>query len=240
MKKDVAFRAYVTNLGMYNEGQLVGTWVDFPIMHDRDIDVKAAIDEMLCSIGIDGKIYEEYFITDYDSDIKGLTDCLGEYENLILLHYLASKIQEMDCSIKQFESMVEYGNMTGNVTELINLTDNTECFYFIPDVTNDYDLGYEYAENSGLFTEALKSLGSLANYIDYESYGRDIRLEENGIHTQNGYISLTDNIRIVFEGSIDEIPEMYLQQLDINGLQEKDEILMWFVCQSEFLRVKVF
>lgn len=65
MNNDMVFRAYVTNLGMYNEGDLVGEWVHFPITHDKGIDLKEAIDEVLCRIRVDGKVYEEYFITDY-------------------------------------------------------------------------------------------------------------------------------------------------------------------------------
>lgn len=207
MNNDMVFRAYVTNLGMYNEGDLVGEWVHFPITHDKGIDLKEAIDEVLCRIRVDGKVYEEYFITDYGSDIDGLTDCFGEYENLFLLNYLGHKIQDMDCSMEQLESMIEYGEFTGSVDELINLIDNAECFLFMPDVKNDYDLGYEYAKNSGMFTEALQSLGMLADYIDYESYGRDIRLQESGIHTENGYIVLTDSIVAHFDSTTDEIPE---------------------------------
>ena len=91
MKDNVIFRAHVTNLGKYNEGHLVGDCLDFPVTHE-DMSVKEAVNEMLCRIGVDGVLYEEYFITDYDCEIEGLTDCLGEYENLLLLHYLACKI----------------------------------------------------------------------------------------------------------------------------------------------------
>lgn len=208
--KDIVFRAYITNLGRYNEGYLVGEWVDFPIKYEN-MDVKEAINEILCRIGVDGVCYEEYFITDFESDMDGLVDCFGEYENLLLLHFLACKIQEMDYGIEQFESMIAYGEMIGSVEELINLTDNAECFYFMPDVENDYDLGYEWVENSGIFTQELKSLGRLADYIDYESYGRDIRFDEGGIHTKNGYIALIDSMSISFDWSKDEIPKKYLQ-----------------------------
>ena len=204
--EEVVFRAYVTNLGMYNEGYLVGEWVDFPISHEKDLEIKKAINKMLCRIGVDGVLYEEYFITDYESDIEGLVDCFGEYENLLLLHYLACKIQKMD-NVKQFESMIAYGEMTGSVEELINLTENADCFYFMSNVEDDYDLGYEYVENSGVWME---SLGNLANYIDYKSYGYDIRTIEGGIHTKNGYISLIDDMRTFFHSDKDEIPKEYL------------------------------
>ena len=88
MKNDVIFRAFITNLGIYNEGRLVGEWVDFPIQHDG-LTLQESIEKILCRIGVDGKQYEEYFITDYDSEIAGLTENFGEYENLFLLQALA-------------------------------------------------------------------------------------------------------------------------------------------------------
>lgn len=207
MKNDVIFRAYVTNLGLYNEGELKGEWIDFPIQNDCE-KLNESIEKILTEIGVDGKEYEEYFITDYESEINGLTDCFGEYENHFLLNLLAHKILNMDCSTELLESMLELGESTESVTDLINLVCNIECFYFLPDVQNDYDLGYEYAENSGLYTEIFDSMGTLRNYIDYESYGRDIRLTEGGIHTVNGYITMTDSITVYLDDTTD-ISELY-------------------------------
>ncbi len=72
---DCVFEAYVTNLGKYNEGALVGEWVKFPTTPEE-------MQEVFKRIGINAQ-YEEYFITDYDMDIHGLYDQLGEYESLI-------------------------------------------------------------------------------------------------------------------------------------------------------------
>ena len=114
----------------------------------------------------------------------------------------------MNCNIEQFEAILELGESTGSVMDLINLVCNTESFYFLPEVENDYDLGYEYAVNSGMFTTELQSIGTLANYIDYESYGRDIRLTDGGIHTANGYITMTDKITIYFDDT-EDISDLY-------------------------------
>ena len=211
MKNDVVFRAYLTNLGAYNEGELIGKWIDFPIQNDS-LTLDESVKKILAEIGVDGKKYEEYFITDYDSEIAGLTENFGEYENLFLLQVLACKICLQYCEQYSYknmlESMLEYGEHTGSVLELINLVCNTENFYFLPDVASDYDLGYEYAENSGMFTEVYAQMGTLRNYIDYEGYGRDIRLTEGGIHTKNGYISLTDEI-VTYYDSTEDISELY-------------------------------
>nr|WP_295302195.1 antirestriction protein ArdA [uncultured Blautia sp.] len=211
MKNDVVFRAYLTNLGAYNEGELIGKWIDFPIQNDS-LTLDESVKKILAEIGVDGKKYEEYFITDYDSEIAGLTENFGEYENLFLLQVLACKICLQYCEQYSYknmlESMLEYGEHTGSVLELINLVCNTENFYFLPDVASDYDLGYEYAENSGMFTEVYAQMGMLRNYIDYEGYGRDLRLTEGGIHTKNGYISLTDEI-ITYYDSTKDISDLY-------------------------------
>ena len=83
------FEAYVTNLGLYPErGAGAGEYLKFPTTVEE-------VQALFSQIGIDGKQYEEYFITDYDSDILGLTDHLGEYESLDELNYLAHLLEEM-------------------------------------------------------------------------------------------------------------------------------------------------
>lgn len=55
---------YLTNLGKYNEGCLIGEWVNLPITNEELEEVKERI-------GIN-EYYEEWFIADYETDIKGL------------------------------------------------------------------------------------------------------------------------------------------------------------------------
>ena len=89
--KDYPFAAFITNLGKYNEGELVGEWVKFPTTAEE-------LKEVFKRIGIGqkddfGNPYEEWFITDYDCYVDGLYSKLGEYENLDELNYLASKLE---------------------------------------------------------------------------------------------------------------------------------------------------
>lgn len=170
--------AYVTNLGKYNEGELIGKWIEFPTTQKE-------INKTLQEIGVDGVLYEEIFITDYESDISGLTDCLGEYESLYTLNYLAQKIQDMDSSMEELEALLDFGAYTGSVAEIVSLIDNADCFLIYGEVETDYDLGYYYVHELGLLEELKGS--TLANYIDYEAYGRDVRLEEGGVYTKNGF-----------------------------------------------------
>ena len=49
------FEAYITNLGKYNEGELVGETLKFPTSPQ-------AVEALLKDIGVDGIRYEEIFI----------------------------------------------------------------------------------------------------------------------------------------------------------------------------------
>ena len=66
------FEAYITNLGKYNEGRLVGETLKFPATTEE-------VQALLKRIGVDGVRYEEIFITSFDGDVLGLYDHLGEY-----------------------------------------------------------------------------------------------------------------------------------------------------------------
>lgn len=65
--------AFITNLGKFNEGEIVGEWINFPIKQEE-------FQKVLDRIGINEN-YEEYFFSDYDTNISGISDALGEYAN---------------------------------------------------------------------------------------------------------------------------------------------------------------
>ena len=205
--KDYPFAAFITNLGKYNEGSLVGEWVKFPTTAEE-------LQKLFERIGIGskddfGQPYEEWFITDYDCYVDGLYDKLGEYENLDELNYLASKLDEMSQGeYEQFQAAMEIGDHSGSLQEIINLTENLDCFDYLSGVRNDYDLGYYWIEESGCYDTS--SLGALANYIDYESFGRDIRYEEGGVFGDNGYVRSNGGRFVdIYDGDIENIPDEY-------------------------------
>lgn len=186
-------KAFITNLGKYNEGELVGKWHSFPT-------TKKDIQRTFREIGIDGKRYEEFFITDYEVTIGGIYDILPEYASIDGLNYLASLLENMsEGELEQFEAAIELGDYGNSVKDLINLTENLDNYEHLPGVHNDGDLGYYWVEESGVYD--LESMGSLARYVDYESFGRDIRLDEGGTFTRNGYIRSTgDSFIEVYDG----------------------------------------
>lgn len=183
--------AALTNLGKYNEGELVYKWIHLPIS-DKELS------QVLKEIGIDGVRYEEYFITDYNCDIDGVYDKLGEYTSIRDLNALAERFDCMSShEIQHFEAIMEaYG--ASDVAEMINITHNLDCWNFLPDVDNYYDLGWYWIEESGCYDT--KAFGNLSNYFDYESFGRDIALDEGGQLVDGGYIYANgDSMDIVYD-----------------------------------------
>ena len=220
--KDYPFAAFITNLGKYNEGALVGEWVKFPTMAE---ELKKAFERIGIGARDDfGQTYEEWFITDYDCYVDGLYDLLGEYANLDELNYLASKLDDMSQDeYERFQAAMEIGDHTGSIQELINLTENLDCYDVYPDIHDHDDLGRYYIEE----LDAMQVPEHLRNYIDYEAYGRDIALEESGQFTDLGYVRDTgDSFHEYYDGERGSIPEEYRVMTFQDDIPE-EEISEW-------------
>ena len=217
--KDYPFAAFITNLGKYNEGELVGEWVEFPTTAEE-------LKEVFKRIGIGqkddfGQPYEEWFITDYDCYVDGLYSKLGEYENLDELNYLASKLDEMsESEYAQFQAGMEMGDHCGSLQEIINLTENLDCYEIYPDIEDYDDLGRYYIEE----LDAMQVPEHLQNYIDYEAYGRDVAMDENGSFTDQGYVRDTgDRFCEYYDGERGSIPDEYRVMTFQDDLPEEEK-----------------
>lgn len=220
--KDYPFAAFITNLGKYNEGALVGEWVKFPTTAE---ELKKVFERIGIGAKDDfGQTYEEWFITDYDCYVDGLYDLLGEYANLDELNYLASKLDDMSQDeYERFQAAMEIGDHTGSIQELINLTENLDCYDVYPDIHDHDDLGRYYIEE----LDAMQVPEHLRNYIDYEAYGRDIALEESGQFTDLGYVRDTgDSFHEYYDGERGSIPEEYRVMTFQDDIPE-EEISEW-------------
>ena len=220
--KDYPFAAFITNLGKYNEGELVGEWVKFPTTAE---ELKKVFDRIGIGQKDDfGQPYEEWFITDYDCYVGALYDKLGEYENLDELNYMASKLEEMgQGEYAQFQAAMEVGDHSGSLQEIINLTDNLDCYDLYPSIQDYDDLGRYYIEE----LDAMQVPEHLRNYIDYEAYGRDVAMDESGDFTDLGYVRDTgDTFHEYYDGEPGSIPEEY-RVMTFQDDIPKEELSEW-------------
>lgn len=188
------FEAYVTNTGKYAEGHPTGETLRFPTTTEE-------VQRVLKQIGVDGVRYREYFITFFDSDILGLYDYLGEYENIDELNHLACLLSKLDQGeLEKFEAALNIGTHTSSVADIINLAQNLECFDFYPDIENEEDLGRYY-------TEDLLIPAELKDYFNYEAYGRDVSINEGGHFAPGGYIVQTSGDFKEYYHGPEDIPD---------------------------------
>lgn len=166
------------NQGKYNEDRLVGAPLKFPTTTE-------AVQNLLKQIGIDGIRYEEIFIASYDGPMPQLHKHLGEYESIDELNHLACLLSELDeDELAKFEAVMDGGEYIGSVKELINLAQNLDNFDFYSDVHSEEDLGRLYIQDFG----TVQVPEHLIDYIDYEAYGRDARINEGGHLAPGGYV----------------------------------------------------
>ena len=166
----IELRGYLTNLGKYNEGELIGEWVTFPIEEDE-------LEEVFERIGINDQ-YEEYFFTDYDCDVPSVCKDLGEYSSIDNLNELAEALESVDNEDLLAAALELGGYSTQDIIE------NIDDYILYPDIKNDYDLGCEYIVEGGIFDTP----DNLENYIDYEAFGRDLRMDLYGTFTDYGWV----------------------------------------------------
>ena len=161
-------RIYLTNLGKYNEGYLIGEWVDLPISNEE-------LQKVLDRIGINEE-YEEYFITDSETDLDGIE--IGEYSNLDDLNEMAETLESLDDDEKEVVDAI----MSEGYSLEEALEKKDDCMVYC-DCSDMEDVAREYAEQTGLLDSIPENLQS---YFDFEAYGRDMSYEGTFVFTNNG------------------------------------------------------
>ena len=161
-------KAFITNLGKYNEGYLIGEWIEFPIC-------KEELNKVFKRIGINER-YEEFFLTDYDNNACGL----GEFESIERLNKIGEMLEGLEDEEILF-SILDYGY---DVEEAIEIVKDCEYVYY-SNCNDMIDVAYEYVEQSGM----LDNVPEFAQiYFDYEQFGRDLMIEGNFVGCGDGYI----------------------------------------------------
>lgn len=152
------FRVFITNLGKYNEGELVGKWLDLPCDD---------IEEELASIGVaDDSQYEEYFITDYENDWDYPVD---EYEDLWQLNELAEQLADVDDKGDGdwLAAFIEAGGIEARGCNFAYAIKHYEDSTFYPEMDledvarNIIEEGYDLPEIA-------------ERYFDYDAFARDL------------------------------------------------------------------
>ena len=167
---------YLTNLGKYVEGYLMGEWVKLPVDKDK-------LQDVLDRIGIDGVQYEEYFISDYENLLGNLH--ISEYSSIQELNELAEQLEGLaDPDYEKLAAVLECESSM-SIAEILELIDDLDSFDLLAEVETDEALGEYYADVGCIFHGIPDHI---QRYFDFEAYGRDIRLELNCCFTTYGLV----------------------------------------------------
>lgn len=157
-------RVYISNLGKYNEGELVGDWFTPPIN----------MEEVKERIGLNGE-YEEIAIHDYELPFE-----IDEYTPINEINRLCAMIEEIQGTPIYYELKAMIGYWFRDLEELLENVDDIVCY---SDCHSMEDVARYFVEETGLLGEVPANLQS---YIDYEAFGRDLELEGNYLVTSHG------------------------------------------------------
>jgi hypothetical protein len=170
-------KIYLTNLGKYNEGELVGEWLDLPCAQE---ELQAALNR------IDEDRHGEHFIADYECDLlPGLK--IDEYDpigqlNDVIGEAAALEEEELD----KLRAVMEWGfyshgdQLDGASEALSHLNE----FSLYPEIRSQWDLAWHWFDG----VVDAKMGGLLSIYIDFQRWGEDLCVNSDGCLTSWGWI----------------------------------------------------
>ena len=158
---------YLTNLRKYNEGELIGKWVELPISED---DLQEELEEVL---GDD----EEYFITDWECP-RGFE--IGEYSNLYSLNEEAEEYEDI-LHNKFYDNEEAFELALSEYDNNISRYESADVYIFSGDMS---DVAKEYI--STYPTENVPSI--FLDYFDFEAYGEYLKSCGGNFVEGNGFV----------------------------------------------------
>ena len=184
MNENAIIKGYITNLGKYNEGVLAYKLISFPI---DDEELNEALKEVGCSYTDEegeehNSLYEEYFFSDWDCEIPF---DFGEYVSIDEVNEIAERVEALS-ALEQDLLEIILEEYTNNVEDALHIVENGD--YGIWDgCYNMADVAAAMAEDYGYLNNIPEPL---KYYIDYESWGRDIRAEGTFLEGENYILEL--------------------------------------------------
>ena len=138
----------------------------------RRVLLPISIEELAERFGYEGQEIEVTF-----DSIEGLPDLDCERLNLDLANELAENLEDVDEDI-----VLSFIESESSDPKVLAITEFDDCSLY-PDLATDRELGEYLVEDMGVEL----SREQLERYLDYEKYGRDVRLEEGGSFVDRGY-----------------------------------------------------
>lgn len=173
-------RICITNLGQYNEGQLLEEWVNLPVTDEELNNVYERIglgyydqnNDYHHGLEVGGISYEEMAIHDYEAPFK-----IDEYDDINKLNELAGLMDGMEDDEIDIASALLDNGIHPDFEVCIEMVKNQDGIHIYCQ-NNMADIAEEFYEENG----SIDRDNPLSKYIDWEAVGRD--MEINGMFIQ--------------------------------------------------------
>lgn len=175
---------YVANLGKYNEGELVGTFLHLPMKWD-EIERKLHEEALIGTCDCFGQPYEEYAIHDFDTtdwmEATGWTP--NEYSSLRELNALYAIVDACEDNDDAISAYTESFSSAKTQLDVANLVMQGDRINFTPNMSAS-DYGRELFEMDCDCYDVPKGfVERVEGYIDFEDYckGDDVAFVGGGL-----------------------------------------------------------
>ena len=184
MNENAIVKGYITNLGKYNEGILSYKLISFPI---SDEELNKALKEIGCMYTdengvVHNEFYEEFFFSDWECEIPF---DFGEYESIDDVNDIAGRVEALEAYEQEVLGVI-LGEHTSNIDEALRIVENDSYITWW-----DCDCMADVAERMAAEFGDLNDVPErLQCYIDYEKWGRDLKLEGTFLEGDGFFIEL--------------------------------------------------
>lgn len=155
--------------------ELICTFRDIKRGRTVTVNCPIELEELKLKFGLEERDELEYLVVDATEDL------VGENTDLKVINKFADMIEDVDDDL-----VVAVNEVLGyKAADLVGIDFNFYDCSLYPEVNNKRELGEYIVDEIGL-----NNLGSdkLKAYFDYEAYGRDIDIEQQGGFSSKGYV----------------------------------------------------
>ena len=185
MNENAIIKGYITNLGKYNEGILSYKLISFPIDED---ELNEALKEIGCKYTDEnGKEYnteyEEFFFSGWECDIFDF----GEYESISDVNDIAERVEALE-TYEQDVLEVVLEEHTSDADEALRIVEGGN-YVLWSGCESMADVAERMAAEFGDLDNIPEHL---QHYIDYEAWGRDLKLEGTFLEGNGFFVQILD------------------------------------------------
>ena len=186
MNENAIIKGYITNLGKYNEGVLSYKLISFPIDEDE-------LNEALAAIGckytdengvVHNTEYEEFFLSDQECEIPLE---FGEYESISDVNDIAERVEALE-TYEQDILKVILEERTSGIDEALRIVEGGN-YVMWSGCESMADVAERMAAEFGDLDDVPERL---RYYIDYEAWGRDLKLEGTFLEGNGFFVQILD------------------------------------------------